>query len=167
MKVIIALDDSPYAKHVLDLVCRRHWPLDVEFKILHVIEPLCADAGLALDYPDIARGIEEQRARFAEKLCADARHRLEKHFPEARVHFELREGRAKNEIVLAAADWEANRIIIGAHGKNVCPHNLMGSVSRSVAERSPCSVEIIRSGSHAQTEKNTASKKEAELKAGR
>jgi nucleotide-binding universal stress UspA family protein len=60
------------------------------------------------------------------------------------VHFEIRHGSPKTEIIRTATEWEANRILIGAHGHNVCPHNLMGSVSRAVAEHAPCSVEIVK-----------------------
>lgn len=148
MKVIVALDDSPYAQHVVELIGRRHWPQDTEFKLLHVIEPLVIDDWAEEDWPEMAQELERRRQKHAEKICADARHRIEKHIPDARVHFEIRHGNPKTQIVLAATDWEANRILIGAHGRGVCPHNLLGSVSRSVAEHSPCSVEIIRPKVH-------------------
>lgn len=144
MKVVIALDDSPYAQHVLDLVCKRHWHQDTEFRIVHVMEPLPVADWAGEDMPELEQELRERRQKHAEKVCGDARHRLERHFPDARVHFEIRHGSPKTEIILSATEWEANRILIGAHGRGVCPHNLLGSVSRSVAEQAPCTVEILR-----------------------
>lgn len=169
MKIVIALDDSPYSHHVLDLVCRRHWPQDTEFKILHVVEPLEVTDWIGEEWPEMQVEIGRRRERHAEKFCADARHRIEKHFPDSRVHFEVRFGNPKREIVLAATEWEANRILIGAHGHDVCPHNLIGSVSRSVAEQAPCTVEIIRTGlpAHRKTEHQTTKKPETASAAGK
>ncbi len=150
MRVLIALDDTPYSQHMLDLVMRRHWPADTEFKVLHVIEPICA-AESASDWAaegcaQMQSELEERRHKYFEKLCSEARHKIEHHVPGSIVHFEIRKGRAHKQIVAAAAEWEAHKIIIGAHGHAVCPHNLMGSVSRSVAERAHCTVEVVRHG---------------------
>lgn len=160
MKVIIALDDSPYSKHVLEVVSRRHWPQDTEFKILHVLVPVELGSWVDEEYPQIQSEIKERRQKNAELLCSEARLRMEKHCPDARVHFEIRHGSPRIEILQAATDWEANRIVIGAHGHNVCPHNLMGSVSRSVAEHAPCSVEIIKNKALQSSSRDGEQKKE-------
>lgn len=160
MKVVIALDDSPYSNHVLDMVCRRHWPEDVEFKLLHVLAPIDLGNWVEVEMPQVQSELKERRQKHAEKLCGDARHRLEHRVADARVHFEIRHGNPKNEIIKTATDWEANRILIGAHGHNVCPHNLMGSVSRAVAEHAPCSVEIIKIKSCANTRHEDEQEKE-------
>jgi nucleotide-binding universal stress UspA family protein len=47
-------------------------------------------------------------------------------------------------VIKAATEWEASRIIIGAHGHSACPRNLTGSVSRAVGERAACAVEVVR-----------------------
>jgi nucleotide-binding universal stress UspA family protein len=160
MKVVIALDDSPYSAHVLDVVCRRHWPEDVEFKILHVLAPIDLGSWADEEMPQIQSEIKQRRMKHAEKFCADARHKMEKRIPDARVHFEIRQGSPKSEILKAATDWESSRILIGAHGHNVCPHNLMGSVSRAVAEQAPCSVEIVKVKSCTSTRHEGETKKE-------
>lgn len=143
MKVVVALDDSVYSKEMLHAICRRRWSQDVQFKILSIIEPIPAFAheeeGLSIE-------IKKRRHAYVEKFCSEARHYIEQHVPGAIVHFEVREGKPSNEIILAASQWEANKILIGAHGHGICPHNLLGSVSRSVAERAKCTVEIVRTG---------------------
>ena len=144
MKVLLALDDSHYSKHMLELVSRRHWAPDTQFKIVHVVEPVDLGDFRGNGWMEMQQDIEERRKVSAEKLCEDARHKLEKSVPESIVHFEIRKGRPHVEILLAAAEWDANRILVGAHSREVCPHNLLGSVSRAIAERAQCSVEVIR-----------------------
>lgn len=144
MKVLIALDDSPYSQHLLELVCRRRWAPGTEFKILHVVEPLTMADWAGEGWAAMHHELSQRRQKYAEKLLADARHKIEKHVPAAIVHYEITEGRPQLEIVLAASQWQAAKILMGAHSREICPHNLLGSVSRGVAERSPCTVEIIR-----------------------
>lgn len=81
------------------------------------------------------------------QLCSKIRKHIEAGVPGCVVHTEVRKGQPKSTIIGAAVEWEANRIMVGAHGHRTCPHNLMGSVSKAVAEHAPCSVEIVRDGS--------------------
>ncbi len=59
------------------------------------------------------------------------------------VETELRYGKALDEIVYLAAKWEADKLIIGAHGHQ--PNRLLASgVSFSIPHNAECSVELIR-----------------------
>lgn len=146
MKVIVAVDDSPYSKAVVDAIEKRLWPAHISFKVLTVIEPLCDDADNAVSVESGEPAMEgkEKRRQHAEHLCEKVRHRLEGLVEGAKAHCEVREGAPQIEIINAAVDWMADQIILGAHGKDVCPHNLLGSVSQSVVAHAPCSVEIVR-----------------------
>ncbi|MBX9878820.1 MAG: universal stress protein [Candidatus Obscuribacterales bacterium] len=150
MKVIVAIDDSPYSKHVVDTVVRRHWLPDTQFKVLTVIESLYIG-----DEDDVLKeqliNLRARRHEHMTELCAQIRDRLEEHIPTAKAHFEVREGDPKVEIIEAAIDWSADQILVGAHGRNICPHFLLGSVSRTIAAHAPCSVEIVRAKTGAGT----------------
>lgn len=144
MKVIVAIDDAHYSALVLNKICKRHWPQNVEFKILHVLDtPLAGEYGNG-EWVELTALAQNARRQFAQKLASDARLKLMDSIPGAIVHFEIREGNPNAEIVDAAAQWEADKIIVGAHGRDWCPHFFLGSVSKSVANHAPCSVEIIR-----------------------
>lgn len=151
MKIIVAVDESPYSKKIVDTVVRRDWPMDTQFKVLTVVEPPCDQA--ENDESDcyigeIGSQVVEHQHNDARKLCEQIRYRIESTVPMSQVHYEIRDGRAASEIIDAAVEWSADRIIIGAHGYNACPHNLSGSVSRSVAHNvashALCTVEVIR-----------------------
>jgi len=146
MKVLVALDDSPFSKEVIHSLLSRPWPEKTTFKLLNVIEPMCLSPN-EYDSKELQESLEkmnELRKEAAEKFCDHTQKQISKHFPHSKVTFEIRQGAAKSEIVNAAIDWKADKILIGAHGRDVCPHNLIGSVSRAVVHSAPCSVEVVR-----------------------
>ena len=153
MKVIVAIDDSPYSEELVETVKTRDWPIDTEFKVLSVLEPL---DGLSDRFSDVIESANAKRKKSAEELCRSVREQILGTIAGATVHYEIRSGYPKNEIIEAAADWSADRIIIGAHGHRGCPHNLLGSVSQAVARHAPCSVEVVRQKSKSSKTRETS-----------
>jgi nucleotide-binding universal stress UspA family protein len=143
MKVIVAVDDSPYSKHLTDSVVQRHWPDDAQFRVLTVIEPIDPEL-LKRFQPAELQEIVAHRKHHAEQICERTRHAIQEKVPHALVHYEIREGDPRNEVLQSATDWQADRIIVGAKGRQVCPQYLLGSVSRAICANASCSVEIIR-----------------------
>lgn len=141
MKVIVAIDESPYSEDVIASVKKKPWPRDTQFRVLTVLEELC---DLENEFGDILAGLDAKRERAAEQFCQQVRSKLQAGIPTAKVHYEVRKGSPKLEIINSALEWSADKIVLGAHGQRGCPHNLIGSVSRAVAGHAPCSVEIIR-----------------------
>ncbi|MBY0551102.1 MAG: universal stress protein [Candidatus Obscuribacterales bacterium] len=145
MKILVAIDDSPYSKHVIDAVRTRHWPKDTEFRVLNVVEPV-ANEYEALEEYEFTTTLEEidkRRMESAHKLCLAAAEKL-RLIPSSIVHFDIRRGKPSAQILKSAIDWTASKIVIGAHGRDLCPHGFIGSVSRAVCERAGCSVEVVR-----------------------
>lgn len=145
MKILVAIDDSPYSKHVIDAVRKRHWPRDAEFRILTVVEPISNEyeALEEYDFTTTLEEIEKRRMESARKLCVAAAEKI-RSIPFAIVHFDIRRGKPSAQILQSAIDWSASKIMIGAHGRDLCPHGFIGSVSRAVTERADCSVEVVR-----------------------
>jgi len=147
MKVIVAIDDSPHSVELINSVVSRKWPANVEFKILTVIEPICNcfDDSAAANFSETIAEINLSRKKAVQTMNEKIWHKLEKHIPGAAIHCETRLGIPRIEIINAAGEWQADRILLGSHGYDVCPHNIMGSVSRAVVNHAPCSVEVVRS----------------------
>lgn len=143
MKVLIAIDDSPFSEHVIEAISRRKWAEAVQFRVLTVIEPLSLEPQ-EKDWRELMSEVMKRRRDSAEKLLKHAREKLIAHYPEGAVHFEIREGAAKSEIIASAVEWQADKVLLGAHGHGICPTHVIGSVSRAVAAHAPCTVEIIR-----------------------
>ncbi|MBP6743598.1 universal stress protein [bacterium] len=150
MKIIIAVDDSPSSSELVRTITSRKWPQDVNFKILTVLEPSCvsyADLSIS-EYAHTAAELYTKRKAAARHHCEAIRHKLEEAIATASIHYEVREGAPWAEIVTAAVEWSADKIMIGVHSKDVCPHNMLGSVSRAVVNHSPCSVEVVSTAHH-------------------
>jgi len=144
VKILVAIDDSPYSQKVVEKIARRHWPPDSEFKILTVVEPVSLDELAQKDWLDVVAEVATRRLEHANHLCDKARKLLESQVADCTVHYEVRKGSPKAEIIDVAAQWSADKIVMGAHGRGVCPHFRLGSVSLTVAQHAHCSVEIIR-----------------------
>lgn len=155
MKVIVAIDDSPYSDQIIDSIVKRRWPDNVQFKILTILEPFCNCIGeeLLTEFSDTLTAIQERRIKACQCLGKRVLDKLESKIPGAHAHIEIREGIPRKEIVNAAVDWQANRILMGAHGRDICPHHLLGSVSRSVVNHAPCTVEIVRPQVHPRSQR--------------
>lgn len=144
MKALVPLDDSPSSERAIKQLLRRHYPHHIQFRLLGVIEPLCFSTEPHENAERIISKAEEVRKRHFEQLFEKLRTRLHEHCPGAKVDWEIRHGNVAEQIIEAAKEWHADKIMMGAHGHDSCPHNLPGSASKSVARRAPCSVEILR-----------------------
>lgn len=143
MKILLAIDDSPYSESVIDAVVSRSFPRDSQIRVVTVIEPLELDASDGLTMA-VLKDIEKARHESARKLLDKCKHRLDAMGADISVHFEVLEGDPRQKIIDAASQWGASKILIGAHSHGLCPRNLVGSVSRAVAAHAPCTVEIVR-----------------------
>lgn len=72
---------------------------------------------------------------YAEKRCEEEGVSLNTHF---------RKGHAGTEIIAAAADLNADLIVLGSHGKSNIDKILLGSVTAHVVQNSPVSTLVVR-----------------------
>jgi nucleotide-binding universal stress UspA family protein len=143
MKVVVAVEDSPYSQDLIEEVMSRPWPRDTFFKILTVIAPIDPMTLSSSHGPDVYGSAQEKRRHGAEKICGAFRHRLLQNIANSFVHFEVREGQIKDEIIKSATDWEADKIIVGANTGLPAELKRTGGTCKTVAHHAPCAVEII------------------------
>ncbi|SRR5579875_51281 len=143
MKVIVAIDQTEYARQILDAVIARRWPADTTFRILTVLEPLHWERVVSSEWNKLSLELAAARRRKADEVLSEARKKVQKALADCPVHVELREGSAREEIVTAAVEWMADKIVLGAHGR--APNRLLrATVAGSVAKHAPCTVELVR-----------------------
>jgi len=141
MKVIIAIDRSVNWKQLIEAATIRRWHRDTAFKILTVLEPLQWETPVI--GTEIAHEVALRRQKLASQILLQARKIIQDKIPECTAHVELRQGSARIEIVNAASEWSADKILLGAHGH--APNRLFaGSVPQAVAQHALCSVELVR-----------------------
>jgi nucleotide-binding universal stress UspA family protein len=144
MKILLATDGSRYTEAATQSMISLFRPQDSEILVLQVVEPVVFStppqmaAGYAPEMSERLQGqindAKDAVARTAEVLRA-AGFKTETSVVES----EIRTG-----ILDAAAEWNADLIVLGSHGEKGLRKFFLGSVSESIARHAPCSVLIVR-----------------------
>jgi nucleotide-binding universal stress UspA family protein len=141
MKVLVAIDDSVYSKNLIDDVLDRQWNAGTEFNVVSVMDQSYRQKTFSqLFSPRSEIAASDRLKSYCRKTCR----RLSTKIPNSSIGYEIRKGDAKTEIVKAAEDWKADKIIIGAHTRDICPRTMPGSVSYGVALLAKCDVEVVK-----------------------
>ena len=150
MKILLATDGSEYSNAAARSVAARLWPADSELRIISVAElpPILpnqmTDASLSAIYPE---SLLQELSLFAETQAEEA---VQKARETLRSSVRVAEGAftpvgdARLAILDEAKAWNADLIVLGAHGRHGLARVLLGSVSENVAMHAHCSVEVIR-----------------------
>lgn len=143
MKVIVAIDQTESADQILEAIAASHWSSDTHFKVVTVIQPLQWESVPCIEWNKEAAEFFKHRQSVAEDVVKRAKKSLHNAWPKCKVSVEVRTGDPKEEISDVAAEWMADRIVIGAHGNS--PNRFFrGSVARSVSQYCACSVQLVR-----------------------
>jgi nucleotide-binding universal stress UspA family protein len=146
-KILLATDGSECSEAAARSIAANPWPAGSEVRIVSVVE--LSPAWFRAPYPayfdakamEVLRGEAMQRAQeavmAAEQIVANAG--LPASGTEA-----VPCASAKELILSEAAEWGADLIMVGSHGRRGASRFLLGSVSEAVALHAGCSVEIIR-----------------------
>jgi nucleotide-binding universal stress UspA family protein len=133
MKLLLALDSSPVSQRILEEVIARPWPSETEFCIVSAV-----DVGRFSELP---------------ALIADAKRECEKIvkagaalLAQAKLHATTKvlSGSPRRVVSDYAANWNADLILLGSHGRGAIGRFLLGSVTQGILRTANCSVEIVR-----------------------
>ena len=146
MKVLIAIDGSPFSQATLESVTSRPWPANTEFKVLHVVEPPSLLMGREMgaydpEFEAVWKALREQAKEIVAKGAGKLR------AAKLNVSEQLIEGDPKSQILDVAKEWKADMIVMGSHGRTGLNRFLMGSVSQGVVNHAHCTVEVVRAAS--------------------
>jgi nucleotide-binding universal stress UspA family protein len=156
MKILLAVDGSPFSDVAVKEVAGRPWPSDSEVKILgcvHKHAPEIVDP-LLIAYAAYQDVLEAERKRMHQVVSKAAEMLRERESP-LKIETEVLDGSPKERILDVAKAWRPNLIVVGSHGYGPAKRFLLGSVSQAVASHARCSVEIVRALS-ADFDKDTA-----------
>ncbi|MFB6157265.1 MAG: universal stress protein [Haloferacaceae archaeon] len=135
-RLLVAVDGSPPSEAALDFAAEE-WP-DADLVLLHVIDPV--EGGYS------ASAVGATSEAWYEREREDAAALLESAAdgvdgePETRVEV----GRPAATIVEAAADEDADGVVVGSHGRNGVSRVLLGSVAEAVVRQSTVPVTVVR-----------------------
>ncbi|MBI3948852.1 MAG: universal stress protein [Acidobacteria bacterium] len=143
LKILLAIDDSKFSEAATQAVLRQFRSQDTEVRVLHVVEPV------HVVVTDVIHGYipDMEAVRQAQlKEAGELVERVARVLQDAgmRVSTAVSDGDPKLKIIDYAAEWEADLIVVGSHGRKGLERLLLGSVSAAVANHARCSALIVR-----------------------
>jgi nucleotide-binding universal stress UspA family protein len=144
-RLIIGFDGSPGAQSAIEAVASRKWSRATEVRLVTAIDRLVPEnIGRFMTASIVWVEAEMQHEqRWIEKIARRALLKLEA----AGLKTELcvKDENPKQILIEEARKWNADCIFVGANSYlNESEQSAVGSVSAAVAERAPCSVEVVR-----------------------
>jgi nucleotide-binding universal stress UspA family protein len=150
MNVLLAVDESTCSQAAVAAVRERFAPAATVVRVVHVVEwPRELTPSLAFaEGPDAAAHVLAAHARIRQEAQAlaerAARELQQAQFKATAVVIEGQEVTVRNAILDMAAEWPADTIVLGSHGRTGLDRLLFGSVSDGVLRHAQCAVEIVR-----------------------
>lgn len=157
MKILIPVESAHMAQAQVDFIINHKWPDDLALQVLYAVEPVIEDD----ENEQLQMQVSEWSKAQGLKLVADVANLLRKAFKNADILETLETDHASELIVDVADQWNADLIVMGAHGKRVPARMTVGSVSTTVLAFADCAVVVVRPAKKISTD--AANKKESKL----
>lgn len=158
MRILIGYDGSQSADEAVADLGRAGLPPDrTEARVIAVAdvygqpaaEPRAEGApGAVVVLRDVERlrGLVRQAVERAQAEAEKAAARLRDTFPGWSVRAEAVADAPHGALVRKAAEWAADLVVVGSHGRSALARMILGSVSQQVLHNAPCSVRVGRRG---------------------
>ncbi len=156
MKLLVSYDGSDCAEAALDDLVRAGLPETGEAIVITVAEvwlpPPGTDekvTGIKLD-AETERMIRKHREKAehevaeAAALANRAKERLQLILPQWKISAEATYGSPAWEIIVRAAKFKPDLVVVGSHGRTALSRLVLGSISQKVLTEATCSVRIAR-----------------------
>lgn len=146
MKILLAVDGSPYSDAAVEEVKKRPWPPHSEVKVITAVEiPMIIGVGLEPWPMNYYEELQKSARETARTIMDNAMRGLSEISDKTlKISQEIIDGPPRQVIVDEAEGWGADLIVMGSRGLGVWNRLMLGSVSSAVVHHAPCSVEIVR-----------------------
>ena len=143
MKILVGVDNSPYAQAAIDLIKRMSWSPGTKVLVASVA-PIPVHT-----YGEIYVGVSSApvEAWEAEQhVCEEIAARAEAELRNAGLQTKVRvlKGDAREALVDLARTEQVDLLVVGSHGRTGLSKLLMGSVASHVVTHAPCSVLVVK-----------------------
>jgi len=145
MRILLAVDGSPFSEAAVSEVALRPWPAASEVKVVTAFQvpmiPTPEVWAISSEYlPALEQIAREQSQSIVDAAVAALAGGLDKSLT---VSGEVLQGLPREAILEEAEKWNADLIVMGSHGYGAWRGFLLGSVSRAVVTQAKCSVEVV------------------------
>jgi nucleotide-binding universal stress UspA family protein len=140
MKILLAIDESPFSEEAIREVEERFRAPDTTVRVLHVVAKFVPPAAALWDAGGSVEAAREEVVSRYQGLVEGVAERLTARGSIAETA--IRDGAPGKVIVNEAKEWGADLIVLGSHGHTRLVRMLLGSVAQYVVDHAPCSVEI-------------------------
>ncbi|GIW44749.1 MAG: hypothetical protein KatS3mg077_2031 [Candidatus Binatia bacterium] len=149
MKLVIAYDGSECSREAMENLAFAGLGPDVSAKVVCVADVWLPPQDLKVEGqlpPPVAKGRAVARQAFEDALATARKGAAlaQRLFPSWQVDAEARADSPAWGVIKLAAEWPADLIALGSHGRSALGRMVLGSVSQKVAIEAPCSVRIGR-----------------------
>jgi nucleotide-binding universal stress UspA family protein len=139
MKILMGVDDSKYSEDVMQTIVTQFRSEHTEVRVLHVLQPSApAPPQMAPGYAPELDDQKKPALALVERIAGELRS------AGFTVDTAVEVGDIRERILDSAAEWGADLIVVGSHGRRGVQRFLLGSVAEFVARLAKCSVEIVR-----------------------
>lgn len=144
MKLLLAVDGSKYSDAAAQAVASQMKTQNTEVLVLQVIEPRIYSTP-----PQMAAGYAPEQAEYLKEKSQEAHKSVDRgadllRAAGFRVNTRVVEGEPRTTILDVAAEWKAELIVLGSHGRKGLERFVLGSVAEAVARNAYASVFIVR-----------------------
>lgn len=150
-RILLATDGSEYSEHAARSIAARPWPSGAQVRVLSIVEILLPAMRAMLEPPflddEYLETAREAAMKRSQDAIAQAREILAPTGLDVSESVSVLVDPPRTTIPNEAAEWGADLIVLGSHGRSGVDRFLLGSVSEAVAIGAPCSVEVVRRGS--------------------
>jgi nucleotide-binding universal stress UspA family protein len=148
MKILLAVDGSKYSEAAVQAVVSKIRKEQAEVLVLQIVEPriFSTPPQMAAGYQPEASAIMQEQFKQAQGTVDRAAASLRTAGFDAKTR--VVEAEARSGILDVAAEWKADLIVLGSHGRKGLQRFMLGSVAESVARGAYCSVLIVRLAQH-------------------
>ena len=145
MRILLAVDGSPFSDLAINEVSTRPWPAETEIKIVTALQvPITPSPEVWTISDEYYPALEQVAREQAQSIVNTAVAKLRETLPQSlSLTGEALNGPPR-EVILDEADrWNADLIVMGSHGYGAWQRLLLGSVSQAVVSHANCSVEVV------------------------
>ena len=142
MRILLAVDGSKFSDAATQTVIVQARPEGTEVRVLNVIDILTNQLPEMMAYYPGIEHARDARRKLGDTLVTKTAGLLRSKGLSVTTAVEL--GSPKSKIIDTAAEWHADLIVLGSHGRTGLDRFLLGSLPDSILRHAHCSVELVR-----------------------